>query len=237
MTEPSETIPTPTKPKGDPRPRIVEALLQLCGERRFEEISLRDIAARANVSLADFRDAFPSKAAVLGGFNRTIDRAVLDQDFSEMAAETSRERLFDALMRRLEAMAPYRKGLREIVAWVKRDPLSASQLNRAVVNSMRFMLEAASVDNEGPAAALKLQGLALAWARLVEIWLDDEDPGLSHTMAALDRELTLGEKLTRGVDRLETLAAPLRRLAGLALEAGERFAERPRPTEAAKDEE
>jgi len=236
MTEPSETITTPTKPKGDPRPRLVEALMQLCGERRFEEISIRDVAARANVSLADFRDAFPSKAAILGSFNRMIDRAVLDQDFSEMATETPRERLFDALMRRLEVMTPYRAGLREIVAWVKRDPLSASQLNRAIVNSMRFMLEAAGVDNEGPAAALKLQGLTLGWARLVEVWLDDEDPGLSLTMAALDRELTLGEKLAHGVDRLEAFTAPLRRLAGLALEAGERMVERGGPKEAAKDE-
>jgi len=223
MTEPSQP-----KPKGDPRPRIVEALLQLAGERRFEDISMRDVATRANVSLGDFRDAFPSKGAVLGGFNRMIDRAVLDQDFTEMAAEAPREKLFDVLMRRLEAMAPYRAGLREIVAWAKRDPISASQLNRAVVNSMRFMLEAAGIDNDGPTASIKLQGLALAWARIVEVWLDDEDPGFSHSMATLDRELTLGETLTQAVDRFEALAAPLRRFAFAALEAGVRFGERRR---------
>ena len=126
--------------------------MQLAAERKFEEISIRDIALRANVTLGEFRDAFPSKGAVLGAFNRRIDRAVLDQNFDDMASETPREKLFDVLMRRLEAMAPYRDGLREIVAGLKRDPLAAAEMNRLVLNSMRFMLEAAGIANEGPGA-------------------------------------------------------------------------------------
>lgn len=228
MAETSGTTLLPVKPKADPRLRIVEALMQLCGERRFEEITIRDITARANLSLADFRDTFPSKAAALAGLNRILDRAVLDQNFDEMTKETQRERLFDVLMRRLEAMAPYRNGLREVVAWLKRDPLSASQMNRAVVNSMRFMLEAAGVDNEGPTAALKLQGLALVWTQIVAVWLDDDDPGLTRTMAEVDRELSRGEQLVARVNQLDGLAAPFRRLAGVALQAGERLVERRR---------
>ena len=61
---------------------------------------------------------------------------------------------------------------------------------------MRFMLEAAGIDSEGVAGAIKLQGLAFAWARIVAVWLDDPEPGLDKTMAELDRELTRGE--TRG---------------------------------------
>ena len=51
--------------------------MKLAAERRFEDISIRDIAAEAGVSLADFRDAFPSKGAALAGFSRKIDREVL----------------------------------------------------------------------------------------------------------------------------------------------------------------
>ena len=83
-------------------------------------------------------------------------------------------------------------------------------MNRLTVNSMRFMLEAAEIDSDGPAGALKLQGLALAWARVFEIWLEDSPPEFAKTMAALDRELTRGERLVAGLDRLERLAAPLR---------------------------
>ena len=112
-------------PPTDARGKIVDALMELAAETRFEDISIRDICKAADVSLADFRDAFPSKGAVLAGFSRRMDRAVLEQDTGELADENARERLFDILMRRLEAMAPYREGLREVAAWLRREPIAA----------------------------------------------------------------------------------------------------------------
>ena len=212
----------------DARGKIVDALMQLASEQRFEEISIRDICKTADVSLAEFRDAFPSKGAVLAGLSRRIDRAVLTQDSSELADESPRERLFDILMRRLEAMAPYREGLREATAWLRRNPAAAVAMNQVVLGSMRFMLEAAAIEIEdGAAGAIKLQGLALAWARIVRVWLDDEDPGLSKTMAELDRELTRGERAVAGVDRLNDLASPFRALARAAFDARRRVRDRP----------
>ena len=146
----------------DPRARIIDALMRLAAERAFEDIAIRDICAAADVTLADFRDAFPSKGAVLGGFSKRIDRAVLSHGAAELASEAPRERLFDVLMRRLDAMAPYRDGLRGIAAWLRRDPAAALAMNRESVNSMRFMLEAAGIDSDGAAGALKLQSSGFA---------------------------------------------------------------------------
>ena len=75
-----------TKP-ADPRGQIVDALLSLAGERRFEDIAIRDICEKASVSLADFRDAFPSKGAVLAGFSRRIDREVLSEETADLSDE------------------------------------------------------------------------------------------------------------------------------------------------------
>jgi AcrR family transcriptional regulator len=216
-----------SKPKSEAKPadargKIVDALMELAAERRFEDISVRDICKTAGVSLADFREAFPSKGAVLAGFSRRIDRAVLAQHGEELADESPRERLFDILMRRLEAMAPYREGVREASAWLKREPAAALAMNQVTMSSMRFMLEAAGIDAEGPAGAIKLQGLALAWARMIHVWLDDDEPALSKTMAELDRVLTRGERAVAGVDRLSALASPFTALAQAAFEAGRR---------------
>jgi AcrR family transcriptional regulator len=226
----------------DTRGKIVEALMELAAEQRFEDISIRDICKAADVSLADFRDSFPSKGAVLAGLSRRIDRAVLAQDGEELSDESARERLFDILMRRLEAMAPYREGLREATAWLRREPSAALAMNQVVIGSMRFMLEAAGIDVEGGAAgAIKLQGLALAWARVVGVWLDDDDPGLSKTMAELDRELTRGERAVAGVDRLNEIASPFRAIVRAVFEARRRRRERTHrtrkhgETEAARD--
>ena len=213
-------------PPTDARGKIVDALMHLAAERRFEDISVRDISKAAGVSLADFRDAFPSKGAVLGGFTRRIDRIVLAQDDGELSEESSRERLFDVLMRRLEAMTPYRAGLREVAAWLRREPTAALAMNQVAMNSMRFMLEAAGIEAEGASGAIKLQGLTLAWGRVLQVWLDDDEPTLSKTMAELDRVLTRGERAVAGLDRVSALTSPFSAMAKAAFDAGRRVRRR-----------
>ena len=219
----------------DAKARIVDALFKLAAEQPFEEISISAIAAEAGVSLADFRDAFPSKGAVLAGFSRRMDRAVLEKQSDDLAGEEAKDRLLDVLMRRLDAMAPYKEGLRGVAQWLRREPLSALAVNQLVVNSMRFMLEAAGIESAGVAGAIKLQGLALAWARIVGVWLDDSEPDLSKTMAELDRELARGERAVAGVERLDRIAAPLRAVALAAFEGRRRARDashrRPRDSE------
>jgi hypothetical protein len=141
-------------------------------------------------------------------------------------------------MRRLEAMALYREGLKETNAWLRREPSAMLAMNHVVIGSMRFMLEAAGIEFEdGVAGAVKLQGLALAWARIVRVWLADDDPGLSKTMAELDRELSRGERAVAGVDRLNGLAAPFRALALAALETRDRLRRKPNRGRATRKDE
>jgi AcrR family transcriptional regulator len=197
----------------DPRNAIIDALLELAGERSWDDITISDVAARANVSLSTFRDFFPSKGAVLAAFSRRIDHIVLDAAGDGLTGEPVKERLFDVLMRRLDALAPYKLGLEAISDWTRRDPLAAAAINRVVVNSMRFMLEAAGIESESPVGALKLQGLALAWMRILRIWFRDDDPGLASTMAALDRELTRGSGFVARAEDVNRLVSPLFSLA------------------------
>jgi len=198
-------------PKGDPREKIIDALMALAAEWPWQEISLGDVAGRAGVSLAQFRDCFPSKGAILGGFSRRIDKKVLEGGPS--AGESPKDRLFDVLMRRFDAMAPYKEALKNINAWAMRDPLALHALNQLALNSLRFMLEAAGLSSEEPLGALKLQGLALAWAHVFHVWLADDSEDNSRTMAALDRELARGEIFVERAEearrRLEPLARPL----------------------------
>ena len=207
----------------DTRSAIVEAMMKLAAERRFEDISIRDIAAEAGVSLADFRDAFPSKGAALGGFSRQIDRAVLTVPLGELSSSSARDRLFDVLMRRLDALAPYRDALRNIFAWLRRDPSALLAMNQLTVNSMRFMLEAADIETGGRVGPLKAQGLALAFARVTHVWLDDGDSGLATTMAELDRALTRGGKLVERAKDVERIVSPLRAMARGVVDAGFTF--------------
>ena len=212
VAEPSVAKSEPKIPppgKGAARDAFVAALRELAGQRSWEDISITDIATRANVSLADFRDAFPSKGAVLASFSRTIDRAVLEGTTDDLMGEPAKERLFDVLMRRLDALAPYKLGLEGIDEWIARSPLAAAAVNRVEINSMRFMLEAAGIESEGTVGAVKLQGLVVVWSRVLRAWFRDDDHGLAPTMAKLDDELTRGGRIMGRVEDVSRLVTPL----------------------------
>src|SRR5205085_1332833 len=79
-------------------------------EHPIERIDLAEIAKRAEVSLADLRGEFSTTVAILAAHMKEVDRAVLRGGDGDMAEEPERERLFDVLMRRLEAHAPHREA-------------------------------------------------------------------------------------------------------------------------------
>jgi hypothetical protein len=164
------------------------------------------------VSLAEFRDLFPSKGAVLGAFSRMIDKEVLEGTTDDLAGEPVRERVFDVMMRRIDALTPYKAALQRIFDAVRGEPLTLAALNQVALNSQRFMLAAAGVSTEGPLGLLKLQGAAVVFANTLETWLDDDDPALARTMARLDRELKRGERVLERAQDVRRLTAPLRAL-------------------------
>ena len=187
------------------RNAIIDALLALAAERRWEAISLQDLAARAGVSLAQLRSAYDGRLAVIGDFARRTDQGVLAGIDADMAGEPARERLFDVLFARLEALAPQREAIRNLGAAARRDPLLAMALNRIIAVSMGWMLTGAGISATGRGGLFRAQGLTLVWARVLKAWLDDDDPGLARTMAELDRRLREGERIILGLERLAGL--------------------------------
>lgn len=202
--------PSPEPPKADPRIRAVDALMTLAAEEPWDMISLSGIAEKAGLSLGEMRDLFPSKGALLGSFVRRIDRIVLDGTSTDMADEAPRERVLDVMMRRFDALLPYRAALRSITRGMERDPLGLLALNQQGLNSWRYMLEAAGIETNGPLGAMKIQGAILVFARAFKIFLDEDDPALTRTMAALDKELARGEWVLARAEGLNRLAAPFR---------------------------
>ncbi len=205
-------------PRLPPREAAVEALMRLAAEQPWNDIEIGDVAREAGLSLAELRELYPSKGAILGGLARIIDRKVLAEDGADLADEPARERLFDVLMRRLDAMAPYKPALRRISYALRGDPLSLLALNGVFLNSHRYMLAAAGIDSEGPLGRIKLQGLVVAFGRVTETWLEDDDPALARTMARLDRELRNGERFMERAEDARRLSAPLRALGRALLE-------------------
>lgn len=190
------------KSSGDP----VAAFMTLLAEKSFEEIGLGEIAERAGLSLAELRDQYASKIAMLAVRTKAIDRAVLAAGDDDMEDEPPRERLFDVLMRRFEAMADDKAAVRSLMRSACRNPGLAMELNRLAVNSQQWMLTAAGIAASGPKGMIRAQGIAVLFAKVARIWVDDDEEGHARTMAALDRALARGQRWSGMLDDLSRIA-------------------------------
>lgn len=186
-----------------PRQKIVDALVALAAERPWDEVTLEALAERAGVSLAALRESYDGRLAILADFVRSIDEKVLSDIDPTLGEETPRERLFDLLFARFEALAPHKDAIRNLGRAARRDPLLAICLNGIATTSMTWMLAAAGIAAQGARGAFRAQVLALIWARVLRVWLDDNDPGLAPTMAALDKRLREAERAAKRLHRLE----------------------------------
>jgi len=200
-------------PTANPRQAAVEALLALAAQRPWGEIGLADVAAQADLSLSQLRGLFPSKGAILAAYSRQVDQAVLDGIDEGMAEEPARERLFDVLMRRIDVLSAHKAAILEISKAFSFDPLALAAWNRVMTNSMQWMLVAAGIGTEGSLGAVRAQGLALAWSRILRVWLKEEEEGLPLTIKEVDRQLRSGERWMERAEDLCQIFRPLRNIA------------------------
>ncbi|MBL8574846.1 MAG: TetR/AcrR family transcriptional regulator [Hyphomicrobiaceae bacterium] len=192
------------------RQKIISAFMAELATNRWQAIGLDRIADAAGLSLAQLRGAYADKAAIIADFAARIDQAVLDGHDPNMAGEPVKDRLFDVLMRRFDALAPHKVAIKGLVASVRRDPALALMLNRVAVGSQRWMLAAAGLDHSGLEGRIRAQALALAFAHVLETWIDDDAEGWPKTLAELDRVLARLDRLARVAEQLRGFLAPLK---------------------------
>ena len=181
------------KPRGKAAPgaadaadRLVEAALRLAERQGWRRTGMAEIAAEAALPLDAAYAAAPSKLALLARFHRRIDRAALAG--TSDAGEPPRDRLFDALMRRFDALQPHRAALRAMLRDSIGDP-AALFAAPALLLSMGWMLERAGVSAAGWRGRLRAHLLAGLYLSVFPVFLEDDSADLAKTMAALDRRL------------------------------------------------
>jgi AcrR family transcriptional regulator len=186
--------------QADPAKPVIEAALRLAAERGWADLALADIAAAAKLPLADLYASYPSKTAILAGLGRQVDREVL-AGLDAGSEESTRDRLFDLIMKRFDALAPYRDGLSAVARDLGRDPLAALCGLGQLARSMALMLEAAGVSSSGLAGTLRTKGLGAIYLATMRDWFRDDSADKARTMAALDARLRRAESWAQRLDR------------------------------------
>jgi AcrR family transcriptional regulator len=159
--------------------RIIDAALTLTVAQGWRNVSLAAVANEANLPILQVYRIFSSKSAILCGLSRRIDAAVLAAPIEAETGERPRDRVFDLLMRRFDALRPHRDALAALRRDLPFDPLSAVAAGAALLCSMRLMLEAAGIACSGIGGVISVKLVAATGPRA--------DDGGARPPAARDR--------------------------------------------------
>ncbi len=165
---------------------VVSAVFEQAALVGWADMNVATAARDAGLPLAQVRARFPHKGAVLLRFGVLADQAALVAASSE---PLPRERLFDMIMARFDALQQQRDGVRSLLAALRTDPGTAALIYAGTLRSMRWLLDAADIPTSGLLGALRVHGLMALWLYALRAWEQDDSVDLSATMAAVDRGL------------------------------------------------
>lgn len=180
----------------DAEARLHAAFWRAVAAQGWHGLTMRCLAAESGLPLSALRAALPTPLHALRLHLRLTDQEVLRGTLAGQGG-SARDRIFDVLMRRFDALQPHRPGVLRLLHDLRRDPLLALALAPGLVASMAWMLEGAEVGSAGAAGLVRAKGLAGVWLAALRAWEQDPTEDLGHTMAALDRLLNRAEWLAR----------------------------------------
>ncbi len=189
----------PTPRAEDTRRKIYEAALKLFREKGFEQTTMRDIAAKADVALGAAYYYFASKDAIVLAFYQEMQE---ESHESILDALSGRRRLKDriryVLEKRLELLAPNRKFCDALFKHAPdaSDPLSpfsaeTRPIRERAIENLRVALDAVDVKVPGDLAPHLPYLLWLYQMAIILFWLYDRSPGQQRTQKLMDKSLTL----------------------------------------------
>ena len=199
------------KPAAGPDDPILAATLAEAATVGWRDVTLAAVAEHAGISLGEMLTEAPTKAHLVCRFIAHLDRATLAGVTAPDLSQSPRDRVFEVVMRRFDALNKTRDGAKALLRGALRDPASAVIAGLRSNRSVAMMLGAAGISADGPCGFLRGQGLKAIYLAALRAWMRDDTDDMASTMAALDKALRQAERVLS--------FNPLRRPRGEATEA------------------
>ena len=191
--------PRPTPRAEDTRRRIYEAALKLFREKGFEQTTMRDIAAKADVALGAAYYYFASKDAIVLAFYQEMQE---DSHEAILEALQGRKKLKDriryVLEKRLELLAPNRKFCDALFKHAPdaADPLSpfsaeTRPIRERAIEHLRAALAGGDVKVTSDLEPHLPYLLWLYQMAIILFWLHDRSSRQERTEKLIEKSLTL----------------------------------------------
>jgi len=171
---------------------LARAALELAAKGPWREVTVSHLAAAAGRPLADLYGA--SLWEAVDCVEEAFDRAIADGPTLD-PSQSVRDRLFDLIMRRFEAMEPHRAAVISMEAGVDRDPTLLASAHQRHVRCGRWVLALAGLEADGMTGQARAQGLGVIIGQARAAWRGDDAGDFAKTMASLDKNLRRAEEM------------------------------------------
>jgi ubiquinone biosynthesis protein COQ9 len=200
MTGIDESSSAPAEGAHAVRERLIDAALALAQLEDWEAVRLRDVAEAADVPLSVLAQHFREKEDLVEAFFDRADRALLSMaDDPLLPTLPSRARLHRLIMAWLDALAPHRDTVRQMIA-NKLEPghlhVQIPALLR-ISRTVQWVREAAGRDAMFLRRAIEEAALTSIYVTTFVYWMRDTSENAEDTRRLLARNLERAEALER----------------------------------------
>jgi ubiquinone biosynthesis protein COQ9 len=185
----------------NPHDKIINALMTLIGRDGWPAATLDAVARESEVSLSEIATHFANRFDILAAFGKRADIAALKDADEGGGSQAVRDRLFDLIMARFDAMAAHKTAIDTLMRNARRDPGLAAFFLVQITKSMGLLASCAGVDTAGIVGSARVKALSGLYMNVVPTWLRDDSEDLSKTMAALDKALARADRWEQQVSR------------------------------------
>lgn len=203
---PKPSAPPPADGRSEPA-RIADAALSEIAAMGWRDTSLDGVAARAGLDVGRVRLWAPIKSYLPPLIIDAIDEDSLGRGLKPDPTSSPRDRLFDVVMRRFDALQRRRAGIVALIKGLLRDPAAAATAALRFDRSAAATLATAGISPNGLKGCTRQLGLKAIMAATLRAWFQDESADMAKTMAALDRALNAAERLVALIQRRGAAAA------------------------------
>lgn len=172
---------------------LARAALATASASTWRTLTLLDLAKAVDRPVSDFYAA--SLAEAVDCVEEAFDRAISDNLETLDASQSVRDRLFDLVMKRFEAMEPHRAAVLAMEAGLDRDPILLAAQHQRHVRCARWVLALAGLEADGMTGNARAQGLGVIIGQARAAWRGDDAGDFAKTMASLDKNLRRAEEM------------------------------------------
>jgi hypothetical protein len=172
---------------------LARAALTLAVDTPWREVALTQLAAATGRPLADLFGA--TLWEIVDCAEEAFDRAIADGAEKLDPSQSVRDRLFDLVMRRFEAMEQHRVAVLAMEQGVDRDPTLLASAHQRNVRTARWVLALAGLEADGMTGQARAQGLGVIIGQARAAWRGDDAGDFAKTMASLDKNLRRAEEM------------------------------------------